>query len=175
MGVCWNKYCITRTYLCIPMSTCTSLLYHAYKHRTLVPPQRIFLPSYRAYSPFPLSIVWFLEPRYRLLLIGCSSNANLSTIPGVRVDILFCSIVRPTSPEFFSVSSPHPVFRMLVICSLNNFNLVCHYLWYWCSVSTLSLRHRVRYNIVAPFYLNTGNLVRTILCLFSSVFQHWNY
>jgi len=63
-----------------------------------------------------------------LLLIGRSLNANLSSIPGVRVDISSCKIVQPTSPKFYGVSSPHPGFRMLVICSLNNFNLVCHYL-----------------------------------------------
>jgi len=132
-------------------------------------------PSHHAYSPFPVSIVWFLEPRYLLLLIGCSLNANLSSIPGVRVDILSCKIVWLTSPEFYGVSSPHPVFWMLVICSLNNFNLVCHYLTTWCIMPTLSSRHRVRYNIVAPFYFNTGNLLRTILCSFLLVFQHWIY
>ncbi len=153
------------------MSTCTSLLYYAYEHFTVVLFQRTFPPLYRAYRPFTLSIVWFLEAWYLLLLIGRSPNANLCSIPGVHVDISSCKIVQLTSPKFYGVSSLHPVFWMPVICSLNNFNLVCHYLTTWCIVLTLSLRHCVQYNIVMPFYFNTGNLLRTVLCSFLPVFQ----
>ncbi len=47
-----------------------------------------------------------------------------------------------------SVSSPHPVFRMLVICSLNKFNLVCHYLYHIDVVCQLYRREFV-YGIIS--------------------------
>ena len=127
-GVCWIQYCIACTYLHVPMTMCTSLLYYAYVHFPFV----LYLWT------FPLCTVPTGTSKIQscnsskhniyLLLIGCSMNANLLSIPVVRVGISSCKNVRPTSPEFYGVSSLHPVFRMLVICSLNNFNLVCHYL-----------------------------------------------
>jgi len=114
---CWNKYCIACMYLHVPMHTCTFLLYYAYMHLTFVPFQHTFFPLYRAYGPFPLSIVWFLE-----------TISSITYKSHFECEPFICKILWLTSPKFYGVSSPHPFFRMLVICSLNNFNLVCHYL-----------------------------------------------